>query len=156
MRGKDNGEPIKLAHITGIHRRHGGGNDTVLRTRTDDAGHFRLAGMPIEDGTEIYAFPENQPYFGKLLRTIDSAGKRPLVLEIELARGILVEGKVTDKITGQPVQGVVRYAAVADNPHIDEVSGYRELAREEGQYATAREIKKDGTFRVPVLPGAAS
>ena len=151
VRGKDNGESIKHAHIAGIHRL--GSVDLFMRTKTDDAGHFRLVGMPIEDGTEIFAFPEDEPYFGKLVKTKGGAGKEPLILELEVARGIWAEGKVTDKVTGHPVQGAVRYAAAADNPHIDEVSGYRELSRVEGPYATSRELKKDGTFRVPVLPG---
>jgi hypothetical protein len=150
--GKDNGEPIARAYVTVIHRRLGG--DTLfVRTRTDDAGHFRLASVPIEAGSEVYALPQDQPYFGKLVITKDGAGRQLLTLDFRLNRGVWAEGKATDKTTGQPVQGAVRYAAVADNPHVDEATGYRELAKADGPYPTAREIKRDGSFRVPVLPG---
>jgi hypothetical protein len=109
--------------------------------------------MPIEAGTEIYVFPTYQPYFGASVKTSDRGGRQRLTIDFRLNRGIWAEGRVTDKATGKPVPAaLVRYVAVADNPHIDEVSGFRELASNE-PYATSRETGKDGTFRVPVLPG---
>ncbi len=151
--GMDTGEPIIGAVVTGANRRVGDfGDARLLRTRTDDAGHFQLRGMPSEAGGDVGVFPQNQPFFGTLAKLPDRPGDEPIRLDLNLRRGLVAEGKVTDKVTGKPVLAVVRYDPAADNPHIAALPGYRELAAE-GSSPTWRETLKDGSFRIPVLPG---
>ncbi len=153
VRAEDDGQPLAHATVTVVHRRVCASRDTLfVRGKTDETGHFRLVGMPIEAGTMISVFPQEQPYFGRTVKTEAGARGAVLRLDFRLTRGIVVAGKVTDKVTGKPVFGGVRYAAAADNPHIDEVNGFRALTDDE-PYAIAREIAADGSFRLPVLPG---
>ena len=44
--------------------------------------------------------------------------------DIALKRGILVRGRVTDKVTGRPVPGIINAYAFGDNPHVREFPGY--------------------------------
>ncbi len=47
---------------------------------------------------------------------------------------------------------LLRYAAAADNPSVDQAPGFRDLFFN-GDYSFVRETEPDGTYRIPVLPG---
>ena len=40
-----------------------------------------------------------------------------------MKRGVVVRGKVTDKVTGRPIQGHVDYYVFDDNPNIRDYPG---------------------------------
>ena len=46
----------------------------------------------------------------------DSPGLDPVTVDFELKRGIWIEGKITDKVTGKPVQGRVSLFRTAQQP----------------------------------------
>ena len=62
-----------------------------------------------------------------------------------MKRGIWIEGKLTDKVTGKPVVGNVTYHALPDNPNRD-AYGY-------APDAAATTVHEDGSYRVAGMPG---
>jgi hypothetical protein len=87
----------------------------------------------------------------------------PVRLEIDLHRGIWIEGKVTDKETGQPVPGVLlHYEAMVENPFAGELPEFSDRYGRTDFYDESptqwcreelRKSKLDGTYRLVGLPG---
>ncbi len=116
---------------------------------TDKQGRYRLVGLPKGRGNQILVIPaKRQPYLTAGLEIPDTLGLGPVPLDIGLKRGIVIEGRVTDKRSGEPLKAFVEYHAYDDNPAVDEAPGFR-AARVRHQYQT----EPDGTFRVVGLPG---
>src|SRR5262249_26860192 len=67
---------------------------------------------------------------------------------LSLKRGILIRGRVTDKMTGQPATGYINAYTFRNNPAIKEYPGY-------GDYNNLAfaPIKDDGRYEAVVLPG---
>jgi len=72
-----------------------------------------------------------------------------VTVDFEVKRGVWLEGKLTDKATGKPVQGRVQYFALTDdNPNLPDYPGY------EGTFPdSAWNVSEDGTYRVVGIPG---
>jgi RNA polymerase sigma factor (sigma-70 family) len=128
------------------------------RVRTDREGRYRLSSArgPHYSGEEkaiLMAFPpEGEPYCNMQKEFQWPKGAVKHTLDLELPRGVLVRGKVTDESTGKPVEGAqVRYFAQLDNPNVK--------AEENGPYnfANGRDMTAtdaDGIFRIAARPGA--
>jgi RNA polymerase sigma factor (sigma-70 family) len=121
----DTGKPIP-----GVQVRPGSGEAVW----TDDKGHYRV--RPGLDGSHRIQVspPDHQPYL-PLETTADwPRGAVRHELNLSLARGVLVRGKVTDAASGKPVAGAVIY---------------------DGARLWLRLVKSgpDGTFRIAVAPG---
>ena len=43
---------------------------------------------------------------------------------MELRRGVWIEGKLTDKVTGKPLKGYVEYFALHSNPNLRDYPGF--------------------------------
>ncbi|MFI5457385.1 MAG: hypothetical protein ACHRXM_18225 [Isosphaerales bacterium] len=121
----------------------------IVRTTSDAEGHYRLTGMPKGKGNKIMAVPgAGQPYVVSAKDVPDSPGLDPVTVDVELKRGVLVEGKITDKVTGKPVQGQVEYFTLYSNPNLSDYDGFagsipfKTVATEE-----------DGSYQVAGLPG---
>jgi hypothetical protein len=120
-----------------------------IETTTDEHGRYRLIGLPKGHGNQFIAIPaKGQPYLAARADVPDSPALDPVSLDIGLKRGIVIEGRVTDKTTGEPLKAYVAYNAYEDNPHLSEAPGFKD-ARVWGQYQT----EPDGSFRVVGLPG---
>ena len=92
----------------------------MVRTTTDAQGRYRLMGMPKGEGNRIKVVPGNdQPYLVSYRDVPDSPGLDPVTADFELKRGIWIEGKITDKVTGKPVVGHLSYHAQPDNPNLE-------------------------------------
>ncbi len=119
----------------------------MVQTTTDAQGHYRLLGMPKGEGNRIRVVPgSDQPYIVSFKDVPDSPGLDPVTADVELKRGIWIEGKLTDKVTGKPVVGRVGYHPQAGNPNI-EAYGYTPDAHSN---AAADE---DGSYRLAGMPG---
>jgi beta-lactamase regulating signal transducer with metallopeptidase domain len=120
-----------------------------IEATTDEYGRYRLIGLPKGTGNQFIAIPaKGQPFLAARVEVPDSPGLDPVSLDIGLKRGIVIEGRVTDKTTGEPLKAYVAYNAYEDNPHLSEAPGFKD-ARVWGQYQT----EPDGSFRVVGLPG---
>jgi RNA polymerase sigma factor (sigma-70 family) len=146
VRDKDTGKP--LAGVTVQSDKWAGRNvsgDSSLKTVTDQEGHYRLSGMPAGEGNVIMAVPgESLPYLLSR-RDVPGRGEGPVTVNFALQRGVWIQGKVTDKVTGKGVQTYLEYLVFADNPFRKTVPGF----------ATNRyfQTREDGSFRLVGLPG---
>ncbi len=121
----------------------------IVQTTTDREGRFRLTGMPKGRGNTILAIPaDDQPYPIITTNAPDSPGLDPVTVDIELRRGVWIEGRVTDTVTGRPVQTQVEYFSMYGNPHLQDYPGF--IATIPFHFIPT---KDDGTYRILGLPG---
>jgi protocatechuate 3,4-dioxygenase beta subunit len=114
---------------------------------TDAQGRYRLLGMPKGEKNRIRAVPDgDQPYLVSLKLVPDSPGLDPVQADVELRRGVWIEGRIMDKATGKPVRQNVNYFAHPDNPNLDSY-GYDP----DGTNRAA--TSEDGSYRLAGMPG---
>jgi RNA polymerase sigma factor (sigma-70 family) len=149
VRDKDTKKPLanitvrseKLAHnpLFEVH---------IVRCITDAQGRYRLTGLPKGAGNKIRVVPPaDLPYVAPMVDVPDSFGPDAVTVDVELKRVVWIEGKLTDKQTGQPVRCYVRWLALPNNPNQRDYAGYY------GVRGSPMATKEDGTYRVLGLPG---
>ena len=124
IRDKDTGRPIEgLSLQAAVFGPRGPFPDQNVVARTDAQGRYRLHGMPTAPAYRLF-IPQppghGLPYANTILKTPDAPGLGPIPFDIALKRGVVVQGRVTDKSTGRPVTGYVEPYTFADNPFADE------------------------------------
>jgi hypothetical protein len=145
VRDRDTKQP--LAGVT-IRSLNGLGSGTNVHTTTDAQGRYRLSGIPKGEDERVVAIPPNDlPYVASTAGVPDTKGLGPVTVDIGLKRGVWIEGKVTDKVTGKPVRAQVEYFALSTNPNLREYAGF-DAARPDQD-----EGNEDGSYRVVGLPG---
>ncbi len=129
-----------------------------LKTRSDASGRFRVEGMPKGRANELLIVPtDEQPYFMQEFSVPDPAGLGTIAVEVDLHKGIWIEGKVTDKGTGAPVADAwLHYFPFLDNPFAQKTpefngGGYSAAFGYQDRYKT----RSDGRYRTVGLPGRA-
>ena len=131
------------------------GGIRVLRAETDQKGNYRLVGMPRGTGNEVLVLPnDDQPYFMRELTVPPAPGSGSATLDIELHRGLWIIGRVTDRVTGEPVLAYVHYLPFRSNTdasRIPEFDVNRSVGGDQHRYRT----RPDGSFRMPGMPGRA-
>jgi hypothetical protein len=111
----------------------------------DNSGHTADFGIPV-----LAIPPADQPYLVGFKEVRVEAGLDATTVDFRLKRGVWVQGQVTNKVTGKPVQAYIQYHPSPDNPYrlnAADFTRFPSLAAE--LYST----RTDGTFRVPALPG---
>jgi hypothetical protein len=129
-----------------------------LKTRTDIEGRFRLAGLPKGRGNKLLIVPnDDQPYFMQEFAVPDPQGLGAMPVEIDLHKGIWIEGKLTDKETGSPVAwAFLHYLPFLENKFAQATPEFRGGVYMAGsRYQDRYQSKVDGTFRLVGLPGRA-
>ena len=130
----------------------------TLKTRTDEKGHFRLAGLPKGKGNTLLIVPnDEQPYLLQEVDLPDPPGAGAVPVEVALHRGIWIEGKLTEKETGQPVPGAwLHYLPFRENTFAQAHPVFDSDGNTDGTGFQDRYLTKaDGTFRLVGLPGRA-
>lgn len=148
VRDKDTRQPLPGVVIQGSklanHPMQGTG---FVQTTTDHQGRFRLTGMPKGQGNAIKVLPPGGlPYVTPEVDVPDSPGLDAVTVDVDLKRGVWIEGKITDQVTGKPLPGRVLYRAGDGNLNL---GGYLGFHGGLPGAATA----KDGTYRIVGLPG---
>ena len=145
VRERGTGKPIADATVSaGV----SGREVFVANTRTDAEGHYRLVGLPTEGRVSVFATAKGRPYLGqKVTRTIESAGAEPVTIDVELPRGVVMRGRITDAATGKPVRGRVAYLPFSDNPYLSAAPGF---SGDAGVWTD-----RDGSYETIGLPGPA-
>ncbi len=129
-----------------------------LKTRTDAQGHFRLVGFPKGRGNQLLVVPnDDQPYFMQEVDVPDPTGIAPVPVEIALHKGIWIQGKVTEKETGKPVEGAwLHYLPFLENPFAQATPEFGADRNVDGtSYQDRYKSRADGTYRLVGLPGRA-
>jgi RNA polymerase sigma factor (sigma-70 family) len=143
VREKGTGEP--LAGITVGSLMHGD-----VQTRTDNEGRYRIVGVAKNPRYAIAA--EGQHHFNCTKHDIaDTPGLESIRVDFELERGILLRGRVTNKVTGEPVRGSVFYVARADNPHLKDYTEFAKILK--AHLSNPFDTAADGSFTQLALPG---
>jgi RNA polymerase sigma factor (sigma-70 family) len=95
---------------------------------TDAEGRFQIDGLFRQFKYRLEVLPPaGIPYFRRrLIIESDRPGLEPVLSEVELSRGTLVRGRLTDKANGKPIRGRVYYAPFKGNPNAPETLGYVE------------------------------
>ena len=134
-----------------------------LEAATNEQGRFRLVGLskartsPRVTRDLLTLIPnDEQPYFMRNIPIPDPPGLEPVLMEIDLHRGIWITGKVSDKKTGNPINGVpLHFLPFLENkfaqatPEFGPNRSVLVIVRD--RYKT----KPDGTYRLVGLPGRA-
>ena len=150
VRDKDSGAPIAGLEI------HAAAFDESslipaegIEARTDAEGRYRLDGLPKAPAYRLFVEPDKGlPYLnGTFKAPADSPGLAPVAFDFTLKRGILVRGRVTDKVTGRPIRGYADYYAFRDNPNVRDYPGFSE------SYERSALIDEAGRYEVVALPG---
>jgi RNA polymerase sigma factor (sigma-70 family) len=155
VRDRDTKAPLAGVTVSGYGQEFAPGMSRHLefgvKATTDAEGRYRLHGMPKGKGYSIVAIPNHdQPYMVAHKGVPDTTGLDPVTVDMELKRGVWIEGKITDKATGKPVKGSVEYFSLFSNPNLNDYPGYDgTILMSELTIAT----KEDGSFRVVGLPG---
>ncbi|HKB02910.1 MAG TPA: sigma-70 family RNA polymerase sigma factor [Gemmataceae bacterium] len=155
VRDADTKKPIPGATVCSHSQRLGPsrfrGVDPDVRTTADAEGRYRLLGLPTGKGYSIAVVPgKDQPYVPRHVDVPEGVGVGPVTVDIELKRGVWIEGKITDKVTGKPLKAGVEYFSRYANPHLREFPGYDGTILR-GDLVVA--AKEDGSYRVIGLPG---
>jgi hypothetical protein len=123
---------------------------------TDEQGRYRLDGVSKQPTYHLVASAResDQPYVTSVKVVADSTDYQPLIADLNMARGVVVSGRLMDRASGRPVQAWVAYAALRDNPHWARVPGF-ELQANRYHPDPWRHVPSiaDGSFRLVVLPG---
>ncbi len=146
VRDKDTGKPLAGISIWSL--RFAGNvvsGRNHVRTTTGADGRFRLMGMPGGAGNAITAVAGPVlPYLGASAEVPDGVGPGPVTVDFALKQGVAIRGKVSDKLTGNPVPAFVEYFVFVDNPQraaVRRLHGIRSSTR------------PDGSFELVGLPG---
>ena len=119
----------------------------IARSVTDAQGRYRLVGMPKGAGNTVKAVPPGElPYVSPVVKIPDNPGLDAVTVDVELKRGVWIEGTITDKATGRPLRGRVTYLVRDSNPNLRDYLGYY------GGFPGVA-TNEDGTYRVVGLPG---
>jgi RNA polymerase sigma factor (sigma-70 family) len=121
-----------------------------IETKTDAEGRYRLTGLPKGKDNKVLLLPrDDQPYVTVHAVVPDTDGLEPVTVDFALKRGVWVEGKLTDKASGKPVQGSVSYYALSSNPNLRDYAGF------DGTFSNRPNfnVREDGSYRVVGLPG---
>ena len=144
VRDRETKQPIPRMGVT-IYAR---GRESFVHVKTDDAGRYRIEGLPAAGRVRALAFPmKDEPYLKATHEfTLSATDLKPLTFNFDLARGVLIAGHLTDASTGLPVQGSVTYLAYSDNPFL---KGVPEI----GGDGPGVQTREDGSYTLVALPG---
>jgi RNA polymerase sigma factor (sigma-70 family) len=119
-----------------------------LRATTDAAGRYEIRGARKETKYRLEVKRDaDAGLVGRTIQLGDTTGYEPIAANIEVAKGIILTGRILDDATGKPVQGFACVGVLYDN----------EFAKKPGYdspdcYDFAHS-KADGTYRTVVPPG---
>jgi len=120
----------------------------TVKAVTDAKGNYKLIGLPKANRCLISVTPaKDAPLLSRNLEATDRPGLEPVTCDIELTRGVIVKGRVTDKATGKGVYSLVHAAPLSDN----EIAGKMPdaIAHFQGVFSD-----EEGRFSVVTVPGA--
>ena len=138
VRLKGSGKPVEGAIVRGVDP----GTHTAVTARTDAAGRFRLDGVPKAEFYQIQVNPRQgiDAFLRRWEIINDTEGLKPIEAAVEVPPGVIVTGRLIDKVTGRVVPpGDVEYTKAPDNVANGDALGFSRLA--------------DAAFGLTVPPG---
>ncbi|HEX4792666.1 MAG TPA: hypothetical protein VH370_02680 [Humisphaera sp.] len=128
----------------------------IAKSITDASGHYRIEGLRRKGVEKISAIPnDEQCYFMRDATLPNTEGSAPTTIDFELHRGTWITGKVTNAVTGEPVEGTrINYLPYVTNLYVDklpEFHGHYAIPGPETRYVSDAK----GMYRVVTAPGQA-
>jgi RNA polymerase sigma factor (sigma-70 family) len=141
VRETGTGKPVAGATIQVM------GNAFVSPVTTDAHGRYRMLGLRrAQQYTLTVTPPANMPLIGRSVNLPDASNSLdPIHADVELPRGVIVTGRVSDKATGKGVESAVSFIALPGNPL------YTNNAL--GNLYLGASTDPDGRFRLVTIPG---
>ncbi|MGH7139588.1 MAG: hypothetical protein ACREHD_27930, partial [Pirellulales bacterium] len=114
-----------------------------------DKGRYQLRGIPPGEGHVLNVIPPTSEPWLIASKTISlDPGQPAASVNVQVFRGIWIEGKVTDADTGEPIKGCVDYLALRKNPNIPQKFGLKD-----GWEMERFLIAAGGWYRTAGVPG---
>jgi RNA polymerase sigma factor (sigma-70 family) len=131
---------------------HAGYGD-VIRVLCDADGKYVLRGLAKNAGGYHLSVtpPSGAGYLNRTTQAPDTAGYAPVRLDIALAKGTTVSGRVVEKQTGKGVHAGIRFAPLPGNRFFGSKTGFDNYHFDRTTTAT----DKAGRFRLVTVPGKA-
>lgn len=128
----------------------GGGNNPIS-AQTDESGRFELRGLRRTQNPllSVYAPRESNLLF-YAIRFDLAPGQTVVDTDVELKEGVVVEGRVFDKVTGRGVRSGIEFMPIAGNEYANQ-AGYD---RGKNMGVAPQSTDDEGHFRILVMPGA--
>ncbi|HWB13653.1 MAG TPA: carboxypeptidase-like regulatory domain-containing protein [Pirellulales bacterium] len=122
----------------------GRGDTKISPVRSDEQGRYELHGLPRHWDVWLSVSPLSGSDL--LPRTVRlpaaSVGQAAIESDLELKRGVVVEGRVFDQATGRGLKGSVNFVPLPGNPFADQPG-----------FESSHSRANDGRFRLVVAPG---
>ena len=141
VRDKDSGRPIAGLEIqAAVFDEHSLIPAPGIEATTDAEGRYRLDGLPKAPAYRLFIKPaKGLPYTNGTLKVpAESPGLEPVTFDFALKRGVFVRGRVIDKVTGRPVQGLRQLLRLRRQPERPRIRGVL------GAATTAGRIRRGG------------
>jgi RNA polymerase sigma factor (sigma-70 family) len=121
----------------------------ILKAKTDAAGRYEIHGARKAKAymVEVKSDPA-AGYLPRQARAADTPGYAPVTIDLRVARGVIVTGRVIDKTTGQSVPGFAMAAVLSDNPFVKNYPEFNSSA-----WIRLGGETDGGSFRVVTIPG---
>jgi RNA polymerase sigma factor (sigma-70 family) len=125
-------------------------------TTTDKEGKFTLRGLAKAKAYVIVADPEEgTEHLHRFGYVLDTTGFAAITTGIDLPRGVILTGRVTDAATGAGAPSRVFYRPLEKNALLDKFGGY-DPPDLPAPWHRGRDTKTDfdGRYKITVMPGA--
>jgi RNA polymerase sigma factor (sigma-70 family) len=156
VRGRDTGKPLAGVEVWAMRHGWARGEDDphILRAVTDERGRYRLLGLPKAPKYELTVVPPvERGYVITVQQAPDTEGLKPISLDFDLTRGVIVRCRLIDKETGQPVHGGVAYSPLHDNPFYAEATHLEPGVLPPRVFYYGHETDKDNFIQFVAYPG---
>jgi protocatechuate 3,4-dioxygenase beta subunit len=142
------GKPIAGCHVHAYT-----GWDDGVDAFTDKDGKYRLEGVPKRKSGYIVDVqpPKRSGLLNSHGEAAESDGVGPVQIDVKLARGVVISGRVIDKQTGKGVKAGVRLAPLPGNKFFGKTPGTDSYRTDRTMHSTDSE----GRFRFNSIPGKA-
>jgi RNA polymerase sigma factor (sigma-70 family) len=121
----------------------------IVSAKTDAHGRYELRGARKAKAymVEVKSDPADG-YMACQARAADTPGYQPVTINVGVARGVVVTGRVIDKSTGKPMFGFAMARPLFDNPFFKDFPEFDSSA-----WIPTEKTTDEGTFRVVSVPG---
>jgi hypothetical protein len=125
------------------------GAESASLAVSDAEGRYRLSGLPHSAAWPVSIDPQGQPYFAVRRDVGVPPGNGPIALDLTLKRGVMLEGRITGRVSNLPVRARVGFFPLRPDPDLSG-SDHRQA---KGEYTSTTMTDYEGRFQLVVLPG---
>ncbi len=145
IRDSQTGQVIEGVRLISLHEH----DESASLASSDSRGRYRLSGLPVSEDCRITIDPRNLPFFAINQDVEIPPGNGPVLRDLTLVRGVVVQGRVTHRITGRPVQARIGYFPFRTNPALQGDHPEEKSKR----FRSTVQTDFDGRYRLVALPG---